>query len=369
MLSSDVVNGFASPVGPVVVRESPGIKQFGRILRLPTPTGYDFGDINSYAILPESGSDQLVLIDTGVGRDKCWQGLVDGLAQFGYGIEDIDLLLLTHGHVDHFGQGARIKQVSGCEVWGHEAIAASVTRYLPSEEQIIHEKAFFKTLGLNDEMYDRAYNYREHVKKVFKPCPLDHHLQDSDMIPIEGFALQAIHTPGHCPEGLVFWQAETRQMFSGDHLLTDITPVCLLHIPKPLEQERNHALTEYYQSTDKVYPYEIDAVYPAHGDVIHDHRALIDGYKLSTERRLLKISKILQKHGSLTPLGVGQQLFPKAWENMLYAVVSEVMGHLDMLADAGFAEISERQGVLYYVSTGEPGPGEVFEALGDVLAV
>lgn len=351
------------------MKAAPGVKQFGRIVRLPTPTGYDFGDINSYAILPESGSDQLVLIDTGVGRKQCWQGLVDGLAQFGYGIEDVSLLLLTHGHADHFGQGARIKEVSGCEVWAHEAIGASVNRYLPGEAQIVHEKAFFRTLGLNDEMYDRAYNYREHVKKIYQPCPLDRYLSDGDIIPVEGFELEAVHTPGHCPEELVFWQAETRQMFSGDHLLTDITPVCLLHIPESPEIGRIHALTEYYQSTDKVYPYEIDYVYPAHGDVIHDHRALIDGYKLSTERRLLKISKILRKHGSLTPLEVGQQLFPKAWEDMLYAVVSEVMGHLDMLADAGFAEINERQGVLYYACLGEPGPGEVFSALGSTSAV
>ena len=345
------------------MRESPGIKQFGRIVRLPTPTGYDFGDINSYAILPEGDSGQLVLIDTGVGREQCWQQLNAGLARFGYSVEDVDLLLLTHGHTDHFGQGARIKAVSGCEVWGHEAIGASVTRYLPSEEQIEHEKSFFRTLGLNDDMYDRAYNYREQVKKVFKPCPLDRHLRDGDIIAIDGFELEAIHTPGHCPEELVFWQAETRQMFSGDHLLTDITPVCLLHIPSSPGHGRIHALTEYYQSTDKVYPYEIDAVYPAHGDVIHDHRALIDGYKLATEKRLLKISKILQKHGSLTPLEVGQQLFPKAWEGMLYAVVSEVMGHLDMLADAGYATISERQGVLHYAPLGEPGPGAVFDGL------
>ena len=342
------------------MREQPGIKQFGRIVRLPSPTGYDFGDINSYAILPEEGSDQLVLIDTGVGRQASWDRLEEGLKQFGFAIEDITLLLLTHGHTDHFGQAARIKEASACQVWGHEAISASVNRYLPTAEQIAQEKVFFRRLGLDSEMYDKAYTYRAHVQKVYKPCALDRLLSDGDIIPIQGFELETIHTPGHCPEEVVFWQAETRQMFSGDHLLTNITPVCLLHVPASPHAERIHALTEYYQSTDKVIPYDAQYVYPSHGDVIHDHRELIAGYKLSTERRLLKISKILQKHGSLNPLQVAQHLFPKVWEKQLYAVISEVMGHLDMLADQAYAEITERQEVLYYSSLSVPEPGAIF---------
>ena len=77
----------------------------------------------------------------------------------------------------------------------------------------------------------------------------------------------------------------------------------------------------------------------------------------------LKISKILQKQGALTPLGVAQQLFPKVWESQLYAVMSEVMGHLDMLADGGYAEITEAGGVLHYTSLSVPEPGAAFEAV------
>jgi glyoxylase-like metal-dependent hydrolase (beta-lactamase superfamily II) len=339
--------------------QTPGVRRFGRIVRIPSPTGYDFGDINSYAILPQTKSGELVLIDTGVGRETSWQALDNGLKQFGYAIEDIGLLLLTHGHTDHFGQGARIKQVSGCEVWAHEAIRASVDRYLPSLEQITREKAFFLRLGLNENMYDTAYKYRKHVGKVYDPCPPDRLLKDGDEISIEGFDLQVVHTPGHCPEELVFWQADTRQMFSGDHLLTDITPVCLLHVPETPDQDRIHALTEYYRSADKVLPYDAEYVYPSHGDVIYDHCDLIKGYKLATERRLLKISKILAKHGSLTPLEVGQYLFPQVREKQLYAVISEVMGHLDMLVDEGYAAIREDE-VLHYSSLAVPEPGAIF---------
>jgi glyoxylase-like metal-dependent hydrolase (beta-lactamase superfamily II) len=336
------------------------VRQYGRILRIPSPTGFSVGDINSYVILPPTGSDQLVLIDTGVGREDAWQALSAGLARVGYRIEDIRLVLLTHGHTDHFGQATRIREVSGCEVWGHEAIDMTVSRYLPSGEDEARERAFLRRLGLSDDLYNRAYAYRAYIADVYKPCAPDRLLADGDRVPIEDFALETIHTPGHCPEEVVYWQPETRQLFSGDHLLPDITPVCLMHIPRRPDQPRIHALSQYYESADKLLPLPVRAVYPSHGDVFHDHRELIAGYKLSTERRLLKIARILEREGELTPLEVGRQLFPKAWEDQLYAVISEVMGHLDLLLDHGFVAAGERGGLLYYRLLRVPGPGEIF---------
>ncbi len=342
------------------MKEALGVKQFGRIARIPSPTGFDVGDVNSYLILPEAGSSELVLIDTGVGRDDAWQALGAGLAQFGCGVEDITLILLTHAHTDHFGQAPRIRRASGCEIWGHEAIHASVSDYLPPPPRIEMEKQFFRRLGFTDAMYDKIFEYRDYVGDIFEPCELDRNLADGDVIKINGFDLHTIHTPGHCAEEVVFWQPETRQMFSGDHLLPDITPVCLLDIPDQPRGERVHALTQYYQSADRLLPYEVHCVYPSHGDVFSDHRELIAGYKLATERRLLKICRILQEHGPLTPLEVGQRLFPKVWQDQLYAVCSEVMGHLDMLIEEGFVNAEEDLGLLRYALLSVPEPGVIF---------
>ncbi len=339
-----------------------GVKQYGRVVRIPSPTGFSVGDINSYVILPPEGSEQLVLIDTGVGSQTAWDALQAGLGQFGYRVEDIRLLLLTHGHTDHFGQATRIREVSGCEVWGHEAIDMTVSRYLPSAEDEARERVFLRRLGLDDALYDKAYAYRSYIADVYTPCEPDRLLADGDRIAVEDFELETIHTPGHCPEEVVYWQPDSRQMFSGDHLLPDITPVCLLHIPATPDGVRTHALTQYYQSADKILPLDVRTVYPSHGDVFRDHRELIAGYKLSTDRRLLKIARILEQHGALTPLEVGQYLFPKAWEAQLYAVISEVMGHLDMLLDYAMVETEERGELLRYRLLRVPGPGEIFGA-------
>ena len=73
---------------------------FGRVARVPTPTGYAVGDINTYLVLPEPGDDTLVLIDTGVGDDRAWSTLSEGFKHFGFAIEDLSLLVLTHAHRD-----------------------------------------------------------------------------------------------------------------------------------------------------------------------------------------------------------------------------------------------------------------------------
>ena len=338
-----------------------GVKRFGRILRIPTPTSFDVGDINSYVILPETGSKELVLIDTGVGTEEAWQGLQAGLGEVGYSIADITLLLLTHAHTDHFGQASRIREASGCQIWGHENVSSTVDGFLPSPERIAVERAFLQRFGFSEAMYDKAYDYRAYIADIFKPCELDRELKDDDIVAINGFDLKVIHTPGHCPEEVVFWQSQSRQMFSGDHLLPNVTPVCLLDIPESPKGKRSHALSQYYRSADKVIPYDIAQIYPSHGDVFQDHRELIAGYKLSTERRLLKISKILQLHGMLTPLEVGQYLFPKVWEAQLYAVISEVMGHLDLLLDEGFVMTREEGGVVHYKLLDVPAPGAIFK--------
>ncbi len=336
--------------------EQIGVKQFGRVVRIPTATGFGVGDINSYVILPEKNSRQLVLIDTGIGSEEAWQTLAAGLNDFGFGIEDITLLLLTHGHTDHYGQAGRIRKVSGCQVWAHEAINMTLGRYVPSAEREAEERYFLGTLGFTPEDYDRAYSYRDYIQKLMTPCEFDHLLCDGETVPIEGFELKAVHTPGHCPEELIFWQEQTRQMFSGDHLLPEITPVCLLDIPESSGIKRTRTLIQYYQSTDKIKPYAATSIYPSHGDVFHDHLELIASYRLSTERRLLKISRILSEHGAMLPLEVGKKLFPKVWQDQLYPVISEIMGHLDMLEEGGHVACEEQEGRLYYTLTSVPEP-------------
>src|ERR1700710_1914957 len=86
-------------------------------LRLPLPwPGVPHG--NAWAV--ESG-DGIVLFDTGMGGKGRLRQLDLALAQAGFGVEDIGLLVCTHSHIDHYGLASSIVEAAGCELWMHPA--------------------------------------------------------------------------------------------------------------------------------------------------------------------------------------------------------------------------------------------------------
>lgn len=343
--------------------EEIGVKRFSkaessaRIARIPTPTGYaGLGDINSYLILPTDDCDELILIDTGISSDTAWQALNDGLAQLNLRVEDITKILLTHGHTDHYGQAHRIHQLSNCELWAHENLWLTNERMRPPPERQELEIYFYARWGVDKELVEKALARRASIADGYHAMEPHHLLKDGEVVEIPGFSLETIHTPGHCPDEVVYWQAEEKVFFSGDHLLPNITPVCLTQMPRTKDGERPQALVEYQASLDKVSPYPARVTYPSHGGPILDHLELIKTYGLSTDRRLLKISRILEKGGKMNPMEIGKELFPKAWKDQMVPVMSEILGHCDILEAGGHIAQEERNGVIEYRYISAPNP-------------
>jgi len=329
-----------------------------RFVRLPTPTGIAVGDINSYVILPEPGSDELVLIDTGVRGNQAWAAMEEGLGELGYAPEDLTLILLTHAHPDHFGQAAGLARAGGCEVWAHEKAQIAIDRYAnetpPERKEAVGR--YWMKLGVPEEMAFGSYGPPGGTLLVEHLVP-DRLLSDGERIEVSGLTLDVLHVPGHCADLVVYWHAESGTIFSGDHLLPDITPVCLLDIPEQPGVQRIHALAQFHESIDKVEPLRVKLLLPSHGEVLKSHRSLIAEYRLHTEERKLKISRLLVRAGgSATPFELSRTMFPKAYETQLHLVLSEMMGHLDLLVRDGNAVIEERDGIDHYCYTSLPAP-------------
>lgn len=345
------------PTEDVDVRRFSDKESSTRVGRIPTPSGFPgLGDINSYLIFPEQDSDELILIDTGVRSDEAWQALTDGLEKLDYQVEDITKIILTHGHTDHYGQAQKINKISGCELWAHENLWLTVERMQPPPERLEIELHFYDLWGVDKDLVEQALARRAGFAKTFEPMEPTHLLKDGEKIDIAGFDLETIHTPGHCPDEVIYWQAESQVIFSGDHLLPHITPVCLVQMPRIKTDPRPCSLIQYQESLAKVEPYPARVTYPSHGEPILDHRDLINGYNLSTDRRLLKISRILEKNGWMNPMEIGKELFPKAWKEQMVPVMSEILGHCDILADAGHVAVEERAGVINYRYISTPPP-------------
>ena len=86
-------------------------------LRLPLPwENSPHG--NAYAV---SAGDGIVLVDTGYAGEDGTRQLEFALAQVGWGLDDIRLVVCTHTHADHYGLAGPILDAAGCELWMHPA--------------------------------------------------------------------------------------------------------------------------------------------------------------------------------------------------------------------------------------------------------
>ena len=78
---------------------------------------------NVYLVREENGA---VLVDTSDPGNG--EKILGKLAEAGVGAGEISLILLTHGHVDHFGSAAELKELTGAPVAIHEADARHLRR-------------------------------------------------------------------------------------------------------------------------------------------------------------------------------------------------------------------------------------------------
>lgn len=317
---------------------------FGRVGRLPTPTPFPVGDVNAYLVFPSEKDGELTLIDTGVKSPEAHDALLHGIRAHGYALEQITRILLTHAHMDHYGQAKRLRDATGAVVHA-SAIEAEKMRFghTPTGERNDRVLAAFRRWGVPAATANLDGGMSELARRLQDPLEVDVIVKEGDRIRCGDLELEVFETPGHCEQHVVYYERGAKQLFAGDHLLPDISPVPLLVFPKPGEV-RPKSLVRFLDSLRKVEALDCTLTFPSHGDVIRDHRALIASYRLHAGRRSLKLERLLDT-GPATPFELARRMFPKAYEMQLVLVLSEVIGHLDLLEEQGRVVIEERAGV------------------------
>ena len=332
--------------------------RFGRVGRIPTPTPFPVGDIHCYLVLPQAGSGPLTLIDTGVKSPEAFEALHRGVKEHGFALEQIERILITHAHPDHFGQARRLRELSGAEILASEIESRLMTGYfLPSANRSDAVVSCLRRFGVPDEHLAVDEGRAEFGRSIQDPVEVDGVIAEGDVLELGDYRVEVFATPGHCDGHVVFYERETRTLFSGDHLLTDISPVPLLSIPEEEGVARPRSLLRFMDSLDKVEALDCRVTFPSHGDVIWDHRRVIAGYRLHHERRKLQIVRFLGR-GPKSPFEVARRMFPKHYRRELFLVMSEVVGHLDLLEEEGLVELVDDGAVARARLLGRPGVEE-----------
>ena len=95
------------------------------IHRLAIPTPFAVGRVNVYLIEDEP----LTLVDAGPNSGTSFDELQRGVARLGHSLEDIELVILTHQHIDHLGLVSLVAAHSGADVAAIDAAVPFVENF------------------------------------------------------------------------------------------------------------------------------------------------------------------------------------------------------------------------------------------------
>ncbi len=312
-----------------------GIHRF----ELPTP----FPQVSTINVYLFEGKN-LTLIDTGVSSPESWSSLKKNVERCGYKISDIKRILLTHGHVDHYGQAQKIVDESGAEVYIHPR---DFQKVLPGRLQTIEEgfpvySNYFKKIGVPQDKIEMMHQISKGfvfvASQIEKPLPV---VEGQRFIAGE-VELTAYEFPGHTPGMVCYYSQKHRMFFSGDHLLRSISPNPLLELEKDADKKFK-SLIEYKRSLDKLLNFDIKFVLPGHYTFIDDVEGLVKRLKRFyriRQRRLLE----LMDSGTLTPYELMQKIFPRLIPGEIFLGISEVIANLEVLEEMGLIKLEEVEG-------------------------
>jgi glyoxylase-like metal-dependent hydrolase (beta-lactamase superfamily II) len=278
----------------------------------------------------------LTLIDTGPRTDEALSALEAGLRQEGLRIEDIELVLPTHHHLDHTGLTATIVARSGAQVAALDRTADYGAHYV---ERSAADRAFSVELmrhhGVPEETNEANEGFWEFIRDTSEPFETDLRLSDGDLVTAGDRQLRILARPGHSTTDTLIVDEARATAFVGDHLLAGISSNAeVVPVLEPTGT-RPRARIEYLNNLERTAAMPLDRLLTGHGDPVDDHAGLVRRRFAEHRDRCGRILSVLED-GPASAYGIAGHLWsPRTVAEQPLLVVWEVLGHLDLLLDAG----------------------------------
>jgi glyoxylase-like metal-dependent hydrolase (beta-lactamase superfamily II) len=302
-----------------------------------------------YALASDAG---ITLIDAGWDSDASWQVLLRGLAELGAPITDVHGVLVTHQHFDHIGLARRIREASGAWVAMHPADKEIISKRIVRGPTLAldEDREWLIWLGAPPEEALRLQSPHIVDRDAALIIP-DRLVEDGDSIGAPGWSLRAIHTPGHTPGHLCFWDEPAGLFFAGDHVLPRISPNV-----SSTPDYRSDPLADFLESLDKVASYPAEEVLPAHEWRFKGLAARAAQLHAHHQLRLNELVDVVGRNPGGVPWELaGEMTWSRSWDQydgyMRFIAVSETMAHLAHLVRAGLL-VASSDAVPRYTRTG-----------------
>ena len=318
------------------------------IHRLAIPTPFMVGRVNAYLI----EDDPLTLVDSGPNSAKALDELEQALNECGHKVEDLELLVITHQHIDHFGLASILARRSGAEVAALDRVAPFLANF---GRQTDMDDSFAERTMLRHGIPADIVTALRSVAASFRgwgsAVEVTRPLADGSDLVLRDRTLRVLHRPGHSPSDTVFHDESRKLLLSADHLIAHISSNPLLARPLDAGEEydgpRPQALITYIASLRQTRELDLSLVLPGHGQPITDHVSLIDKRLGMHERRAEKIYGLIAAEPH-TAHEVAQELWGNVAVTQAYLTLSEVLGHVDLLLNDGRVVEDEAEGVVRF---------------------
>ena len=264
-----------------------------------------------YALELDGGG--VAIIDAGWNTDEAWGALSAGLATVGGSIADVEAVLVTHIHPDHYGLAGRVREASGAWIGLHPKDAVMLeSRYVDTDDLLEAMTGVLTLSGVPDEKLPDLALASMVIKSMVTMAEPDVLFEDQKEIELPGWRLRTIWTPGHSPGHVCFHSADRRLLLSGDHILPRITPNISVHA-----QQFSNPLGDYLESLAKVRDLGTDEVLPAHEYRFADLGSRIDELTAHHADRLDEIVEDLQAHPGSTAWQITLRMhWSRPWDDI-----------------------------------------------------
>jgi len=316
------------------------------LIKVPLP-GNPLKNLNAYYV---KGRERNLLIDTGFNMQPCHEALQQGLTELKADMNRTDIFL-THLHSDHSGLAARMAAADTAIYLSKNDMKYLDRFYEPDYWQRRTQNQL--ALGFCEE--ELVQNSANNPLTSYAPEKNNNYcvVQDGQRIDLGDCRLTCLETPGHTPGHMCLFDEERKILFSGDHIIFDITPNITSW------DGIDNSLGLYLASLEKIKKLDINITLSAHRSSMGSCHSRVDELLSHHQARLAEVYGIIKESPGLTAYQIASRMTwsirAKDWPSFpvtqKWFAVREAAAHLDYFRCNGMIRrVLEGQTYNYYLT-------------------
>ncbi len=310
---------------------------------LPLPRN-PLKEINCYVL---TSKDRNLIIDTGMNRPACREAMDAGLHELGIDMEKTDIIA-THFHADHQGQVFYLLK-NGSKAYMGALDAAFLMSGATPHARRVPIVAYASKSGIPEDVLLETRQNHPGLKYGPQRSVAYIPIREGDVFEVGDYSLKAIETPGHSRGHICLYEPEKKILFSGDHVLGDITPNI------PAWNDVDDPLGDYIASLKKVYELDVALCLPGHRTPVKCFKdrilELIEHHRV----RANEVLSILEEKPNCAYWTASQMtwdIVSKSWDDFpstqKWFATGETVAHLRYLEEKQVIQREMKGGIIFY---------------------